>query len=123
MRSSPKPSFGHGLSDSTSSTAESIELPPVARELLAFGLHDVGRRVLNEAPVREHPLRAGDLLLQALDLGRRVAVAGRLRRPYDRLKDAQVLAFQRNTHAAAAEDLGRVLDHLERIRVGRVGTV
>src|SRR5205823_5731281 len=85
IRSSPKPSFGHGLSDSTSSTAEGIELPPVARELLAFGLHDVGGRALDEAVVREHPLRPRDLLLQALDLGRRVAVACRLRRPYDRL--------------------------------------
>src|SRR5205085_5575698 len=109
MRSSPNPSLGQGLSDSTSSVAESIELPPVARELFPFGVHDVGRRVLDEAVVGEHPLGARDLLAQALDLRGGVAVARALRRPHDRLEDAQLLTLERHAHAAAAEHLRRLL--------------
>jgi hypothetical protein len=38
-------------------------------ELLALGLHDVGRGVLDEAFIREHLLRPFDLLAQSIDLG------------------------------------------------------
>src|SRR4051794_23261858 len=101
MRSSPKPSFGHGLSDSTYSRADGIELPPVARELLALGLDDVRRRVPDEPLVREHVFGAGDLLLQPLDLGRRIAVARPLCGPHDRVEDPPFLAPELREHTAA----------------------
>src|SRR3954447_10926011 len=61
IRSVPKPSGGHGLSDSSHSTADGIELALVALELLALFGHDIGRRVGGEALVREHRLAACDL--------------------------------------------------------------
>src|SRR3954468_20129844 len=60
---------------SSQSTFESIELAAVSLELLALGLHHVGRRVLHETLVAEHPLGARDLLSQPLDLGGCVPVA------------------------------------------------
>ena len=69
IRPSPN-SSGHGARAArpsqahVCSAAERIELAPVARELLALALDDLGRRVRDEALVREHPLRAGDLLAE-----------------------------------------------------------
>ena len=62
---------------------ESVELTAVPLQLLALGFHDARRRVLHEALVREHAFGARDLLLQALDLGCRVPVAGAAVRPHD----------------------------------------
>jgi len=42
----PKPSAGHGLSDSTHSVAERVKLGPVLRELLPFAFDDVRAAVL-----------------------------------------------------------------------------
>src|SRR5690242_10327906 len=104
MRSSPGPSFGHGLRLSRYSIAERIELPLVARELLPLSVDDVRGRVLHEALVRKHALGAGDFLLQPLDLGRGIPVAV-FARTHDGLEDAQLLALERHAHAAAAEHL------------------
>ena len=62
MRSSPKPSAGHGLSEATQSVADRVKLAPVPLELLALGLHHVLGRPRDEALVREHPLGPRDLL-------------------------------------------------------------
>src|ERR1700704_2908876 len=73
MRSVPKPSVGHGLSDATQAvpspapsslrrSADGIELAAVPLELLALAVHDLGRRVRDEALVREHRLGACELL-------------------------------------------------------------
>src|SRR6476661_6887409 len=120
MRSSPKPSFGQGLSDSTYSTADGIELPLVARELRAFSLDDVGRRVLHEVVIRQHSFGARDLFLQPLDLGSRVPVAGSFYRLHDRVEDAPFLTLELRQHAAATEDHRGFLDRPERTRVGFV---
>src|SRR4051795_3326274 len=66
IRSVPKPSTGQGLSDSSQLTADCIELAAIPLELLALGVHDLGRCVRDEALVRELLLRPGDLLPQAL---------------------------------------------------------
>src|SRR5262249_61977834 len=95
---------------------EGIELPLVARELLAFGVDDLRGRVLDEALVREHPFRPGDLFSKTLDLGRCVAVAV-LARADDRVEDAQLLALERNAHTAPAVHLRRFLDRRERARL------
>src|SRR4029453_11451408 len=94
-------------------TGESIELPPVARELLAFRLDDLGRRPLDETVVGEHPLGAPDLLLQPLDLGGGVSVPGALVRANDRFEDPQLLAFEGDADTAAPEHLRRLLHALE----------
>src|SRR5204863_5024767 len=88
-------------------------LPLVARELLPLRIDDLRGRVLHEALVREDALCAGDLLLEALDLRRRVAVTV-LAGPDDRLEDAQLLPFERHAHAASAEHLGGLLHARER---------
>src|SRR5207247_7863634 len=119
MCSSPN-SSGHGLSDSIQLVAESVELTAVALQLLALGLDDVRRRVLHEALVREHPFRARDLLLQAGDLGGRVAVAAAAPGLHDRLEDASALLVERRADSAAAEDRRRVLNRLQRVAVLRV---
>ena len=106
IRSSPKPSAGHGLSDATQSVAERIELAPVALELLALGLDDVAARVRDEALVREHLLararspsasRARSASTFAVRLARAPAVttASKIRCSSPSSCDA---------HAAAAED-------------------
>src|SRR5215211_1615196 len=68
IRSSPN-SSGHGESPATQSVGDGIELAAVARELLPLGLHDVGRRLGDEALVREHPFRPRDLGAEPLALG------------------------------------------------------
>src|SRR4051794_31447653 len=68
MRSSPKPSAGHGLRPASQLVADCVEFTPVALELLALGLDDVGGRAGGEALVREHPLGALDLAFEARDL-------------------------------------------------------
>src|SRR3954452_11278525 len=70
IRSVPKPSVGHGLSDSIQEVLlpDGIELAAVPLELLALGVHDLGRCVGDEAVIRQHPLGAVNLLAQALAL-------------------------------------------------------
>src|SRR5206468_11651073 len=120
MRASPKPSFGQGLSDSTYSRADGIELPPVARELLALGLDHVGWRVLHEVVVREHSLGARDLFLEPRDLGSGVAVARSRGWFDDRVEDPPFLPLELGQDAAATEDHRGFLDCPERARVGVV---
>src|SRR5258706_15251138 len=74
IRSRPKPSVGQGESDSSQLTAEGIELSPVALELVALGLDDLGRRLAREAGVGEHLFAPLDLLLEACLLDVEVAV-------------------------------------------------
>src|SRR5436190_4410790 len=112
MRSSPKPSLGHGDRDSTYSVGESIELPLVARELLSLSVDDVRGRVLHEALVREHAFGASDLLAQTLDLRPCVAV-GVVARANDRLEDTQIVTFERNADSTSSEDLRRFADAVE----------
>ncbi len=50
-------------------SAESVELAPVALELLTLGFDDVGGCARDEALVGEHRLAAADLLSQPLALG------------------------------------------------------
>src|SRR5919204_5868418 len=107
MRTSPKPAAGHGSSDATQSVADCVELTPVALELLALGVDDVRRCARGEALVRQHPLGAGDLALEPLDLGVEVAVALHALRPHDRGEDPLVVALERRDDTAAAEPLGR----------------
>ena len=114
----PEPVRGHGESASSQATfvtrsrrhraqavtrASSVELAPVALELRALGLDDLGRRVGDEALVREHPLGAGDLLAQPLALG--LDVAARLRRSgsttASKIRCSSPL--ERDEHAAAPE--------------------
>src|SRR3954453_3143936 len=79
IRSRPN-SSGQGVRASSQAVAlstERSEIAPEPRQLVAFRLDDLGGRVRGEALVREHPLGASDLLLQARDLG--VGVAVRLR--------------------------------------------
>ena len=88
----------------------------VAVELAALGLDDLGGRVRDEPLVREHPLRARDLLARgARPLGLDVAVVPAALRPDDRGEDAPlVVARELDLDAAAAEDLRRLLDAVER---------
>ncbi len=59
IRSSPKPAAGHGLSDSTHSTAvvsgvaDCIELAAITIQLVSLGRHDVGRGIRDEPFVCE----------------------------------------------------------------------
>src|SRR5690349_19644165 len=79
---------------SPGSPADGIELAPVALELLAFLRDDVGRRVGDEALVREHLLAARHLAAEPLALRLDVAVLA-LRRPVgldDRVEDPLLVA-------------------------------
>src|SRR5437763_11171969 len=82
IRSVPKPSAGHGLSDST----QRVALGKVLRELLALGGHRFGRGVRDELLVREHPLGPLDLLLDSGALALDVAPAI-VSRAHDGLED------------------------------------
>src|SRR3954471_4440688 len=122
MRSSPKPSFGQGLSAPTQLVADCVELTPVALELLALGLDDVRGRPGGERLVCEHALGALDLAFEPRDLRIRVpAVLLCALRLHDRVEDPLLVAFERGEHAAAAEALGRLLHADERIDVVAVG--
>src|SRR3954452_8056893 len=68
IRSSPKPSVGHGLRPASQLVADCVELTPVPLELLALGLDDVRGRARDEALVGEHPLGARDLAFEPRDL-------------------------------------------------------
>src|SRR5205807_8892856 len=72
-RSSPN-SSGQGESDSIQLTAESVELTAVTLQFLTLGFDHMTWRVSDEALVFEHPLCAGDFLLQPLDLGGGISV-------------------------------------------------
>src|SRR5689334_15469648 len=104
MRSSPN-SAGHGESPATQSVAgNGLELTLVARQLLALGRDDVGRRVLDEALVRELLLGPRDLPAQPLALGLDVAVRLLALGLDDDLEDAPlVVALQWDEHAAPPE--------------------
>src|SRR6187455_3176795 len=121
MRSSPKPSRGHGLIASSHSTAvmalavERGQLAAVALELLALGRDDRVRCVRDEPLVREHPLRASDLLAQPLNLGVPVAVPLDAFGAYDGGEDPPfVVRAELDLDAAPPEDLRSLLDTLER---------
>src|SRR5919199_6091320 len=103
MRSSPKPSAGHGLSDSIHSTAESFELGTVLLTLGLLGRDHLAGRSLGEIRVRELALRAGELLPHALELGLDVSgpvLAG----ADDTLEDARRVAGERDAHPASPVD-------------------
>ena len=104
IRSSPNPSCGQGLSPSTNSTAERIELGPVLRQLVLLGLDDIRRRVLDEALVRQHPLAALDLLARAgrSRPPRRLSAFGRGRTTASKIRCG--LALETDAHAASAVD-------------------
>src|SRR6266536_5648044 len=84
--------------------AEGIELAPVLGELLALGLDDVRRSVLDEAFIREHLLRPLDLFAQPLDLGGGVAVRGDAVGLDDRVEDPLLVVFEADENSASAED-------------------
>ena len=102
----PKPSFGHGdrLSSQAgasrcgaahrSATRRELELAAVSLELGALRLDDLGRRVRDEPLVREHALRAGDLLAQPRPLGLDVAVVAAALRAHDRGEDALLVSLR-----------------------------
>src|SRR4051812_26362949 len=117
IRSVPKPSAGHGLSNSSQLTADGIELAPVALELLALGVDDRGRRVRDEALVRELFLRTLDLLAQPFALGVGIAVRLRALRLDDRVEDTALVALERRNDAGAAEPLRVLLPPSERARL------
>src|SRR5437763_9283551 len=101
MRSSPKPSDGHGLRDST----QRVALVKVLRQLLALGSDSFRRRVRHELLVREHPLGALDLVADALALCLCATRPGFiLGRADDRLEDAGRVAHQLDANAAASVD-------------------
>ena len=109
IRSSPKPSRGHGESASSQATcvslAEGVELAPVPLELRALGLDHVGRRVRDEPLVREHPLGPRDLLREARPLGLDVPVRLAPLGPDDGREDPPlVVRAELDLDAAAAED-------------------
>src|SRR3954452_16071272 len=118
MRSTPKPSTGHGLSEATQSVADSVRLAPVPLELLALGLHHGCGRTRDEALVRKHPLRPRDLLLEPRDLRSCIAVGLHPLGLDDRGEDPCIVALQARQHAAAPEALGRLLNPYERAGVG-----
>ena len=67
----PRPnSSGHGERPSShrsgSDVAECLELAPIALKLLALRFDDLGWCVRDETLVRQHSLRAADLLAQPL---------------------------------------------------------
>src|SRR5205823_10290966 len=110
----PRPnSSGQGESDSIQLTAEGIELAAVAGELLALGLDDVGRRVLDEAFIREHLLRSLDLFLEPRDLRRGVTVGLCALGLHDGLEDAGLLLVERDTDSGPAKQLRRRLSRFE----------
>src|SRR6185437_15996689 len=107
MRSSPN-SSGHGERPATQSVAGNrIELAPVACELLALRVDDLGRRVLHEPLVGEHLLGPRDLAVQPLALRVDVAVRALARRLHHDLEDPLLVALERDDHAAAPERRSR----------------
>src|SRR3954451_25100533 len=102
MRSSPKPSLGHGLSSLIHLVADCVELTPVALELLALGLDDVRRRASRERLVREHALGTLDLTFEPCNFRIHVpAVLLRTLRLHDGFEDPLLVAGERCHHAAA----------------------
>src|SRR5919199_6681749 len=116
MRSSPKPSAGHGLSDSIHSTAESFELGAVLLTLDLLCLDHLARRLLGEARIGELALGTRELLAYALTLGLDVTRAV-LARADDALEDAGGVAAQLHAHAAPPVDPRSELRVLERVEV------
>src|SRR3954468_16075494 len=112
IRSVPKPSAGHGLSDST----QRVALGKVLLELPALAIDRFGRRVRDELLVGEHLLGALDLPLDPRPLGRDVAlpVAGRTD---DRLEDPKGVAADLDPDAAAPVEPRRRLRLVERVQV------
>src|SRR5262249_32804298 len=102
MRSSPN-SSGHGDRLSIQLTGESVELTTVPLQLFTLSLDDGRRRILHEALVRQHPLGARDLLLQPLDLGRRVPVPAAASGLDDGFEDALTVCVECHADAAATE--------------------
>src|SRR5215467_4196467 len=107
MRASPNSSGqGERLSSQTRLSAfEGLELTAVPLELGPLGVDDIGRRLLDEALVREHRLRARDLLPQPLALGVDgvVVACGAALRLHDRVEDALLVALERDERPAAPE--------------------
>src|SRR5437899_4587805 len=103
MRSSPKPSAGHGLSDSIHSTAECVKLSLVLGELRTFAVDHARRGVRDELLVGEHPLRTLDLLLypRALCFDITVSVLGRA---HDGFEDPLRVPRNVDAHAASPVD-------------------
>src|SRR5438552_17163450 len=123
MRSRPN-SSGHGLSEATQSVAgvatlaaDGIELPTVARELVALRLDHVGWSLRDETVVGEHALGPVDLLLEPLDLRGRVAVRLDPLRPDDGFEDPQLVSGELGADAASTEDSRRILDRIQGARV------
>src|SRR5919106_4734491 len=99
-------------------TAEGIELPAVAGELLALPVDDLRRSAGDEALVPEHPVCAGDLPTDPLPLRVGVAVDRKLVTPDHRVEDAPRVSFELDDDAAPAGDGGRVLHRFESILLG-----
>src|SRR5205814_13560 len=118
IRSSPKPSAGHGLSDSIQLAAESLELGAVLLTLGFLRFDDLGRRLPREVRVRELALRAGEFLPDAPELRLHVACPV-LARPDDALEDPGRVTAQRDANAASPVDPRRELRVLERAEVTR----
>src|SRR4051812_1498463 len=118
MRSVPKPSAGHGLSEATQSVAECVKLGPVLLELPAFALDHVRRRVRHELLVGEHLLRTLDLLCEARTLALDVALAV-LGRTDDGVEDAFAVAEHLDANAAAPVDACGRLRVVECVQLGR----
>ena len=97
IRSSPKPSVGHGLSDATQSVADRVKLAPVALELLALGLDDVrrrrARRTVSFASIAS--ARAISCSSRATSSSRSAPLPLRALGPHDGLEDAHLVAFER----------------------------
>src|SRR5471032_176719 len=125
IRSSPKPSAGHGLSEAIQSVADRVKLAPVALELRALGLHDVLARIRHEPLVRQHLLAARDLSLEPRDLLAEPGTTVDLHalRPHDRVEDPRLVALERRAHSAPPEPLGCLLHAHERVGVARVRRV
>src|SRR6188508_915064 len=120
IRSSPKPSRGHGESASNQATcvmwlgAEQVELAPVPLELRALRLDHIGRRVRDEPLVGEHPLGPRDLLHEARALGLDVPCRLPALGPDDGREDAPLLVrAELDLDTAATEDLRSLLHAIE----------
>src|SRR5437016_9368726 len=112
IRSSPKPSVGHGLSELTQRVALCNVLP----KLLALTLDGVRICVRHELLVSEHLLRPVDLLLQPRPLGLDVAatLAGGTD---DRFEDPQRVAGERDANLATPVNPRRGLREVKRVVV------
>src|SRR5947207_1043693 len=121
----PRPnSSGQGESDSIHSVCEGIELAPVPGELLALGLDDLGRRILDEPLIGEHLLRPLDFLAEAVDLGGRAFAVGlHALRPHDGREDPLLVAGERGEDTAPTEALRRLLQAAQRPGLGLVSGV